>query len=847
MKINKFILGLGLVVLLLGLGFGFNGTVLSQLSRILDIVKPTEVLAGHPTTPSPVGQLTIVKNAIGGDGTEVFNFFVSSVATLVNITGSDRITMTVPAGPFSIREILPPLSQDGPNWILAAAYCVRPGDGNYGSAPQYCGDGTCNVLETCEIDNCPSDCGNCAFTPTQSYIDMDRVPYFKIGNLPSVQNENFSNLVLNLVKPIEVLAQNPFSNSPISSPGVNGGIIPNENTTCFFFNVKQGSLNIIKETTGGDKDAWFNYAVALEKNALYSLALDVDPSSPFPTSLEFPFSDTFNNFPTVLKKGLVVIANTLKTAAPNYTGNITTYLDPNTVAPNYTGNIKTYLDPGKYRILEEARDAEGWTLKDVSCDFISPLLPPPPTCGKTPTICDAGFGGENCNNCPSDCPIVLPLVCPSPLLPQSTGILRGDGIDNVLITPGGTTTCTFKNSGQGVIKIVTDAIGVEKDTVFKYVIKRYEIGSPSATTNTLDVATNRLIRKDLLRGDEWLGDKTIDVDKGITAYTITQEISQESGTEGVVLNSVECEIQYKDSASPTGVHTIYSYGVNSVTVRGGRTTTCTFNNTKKGELKIIKNVPSAVASAPVSGTPPTIPRVPPVPAEKFNFDINFVSTNYFNQSVNILPFAIKSEECGPTPAVLAVPAVPATATTLAVPEVIGVPEVPGTCGLDEDCTICRTDCGPCSSPKPGPLGPGYSPSRMTVKANEDGTKRIYPGTYQITEYFPTTVSPPLPPPLPGSPPPPSLPPPDGEKIWVLNKVSCEVSIMICTTPPNASAPVCTQQKTGQKTGNGVSKLDVYAGKTTTCTFENVLRAPEKGFGAGGSFSGEGRKPTGEEF
>ncbi len=484
------------------------------------------------------------------------------------------------------------------------------------------------------------------------------------------------------------------------------------------------------------------------------------------------------------------------------------------------------------------RDVEGWALKGVSCSFISPPLPPPLACGNG--TCDIGFGSssEDCNNCPGDCVVVAPAVCPPlppPPPPQSTGILRGDGIDNVLITSGGTTTCTFENSGQGTLKIVSQAIGGDKYQIFNYTIKKYDPGLPTATTNPLLVTTNRLIRYDGVRGDEWTGDNKIDVDKGITAYTITQEISDvtllpslidcangfcSSGTScaacltdvancvpcnyssshGWTLNSVECEVQYKDSSAPTGVRTIYSYGVNSVTVRGGRTTTCTFRNTKKGELKIIKEAIGETTGVTTGVT-----------TERFDFDVNFVSSGYFPSG--ILPFALKPDECGD-----------------------------GTCGLDEDCYICKTDCGSCSFPPPRRPGPGYSPSRMTINAsasllpllppppNNETIKRIYPGIYRVTELISKTR-------------------PDGNS-WLLDNVSCEVEYSDCiipppsppTTPPTPPTGCVTgpaiKRTTGEKIGMGVGDLDIFAGKTTTCTFKNALRAPQ-GSGDGGGGGGGG--------
>jgi len=406
---------------------------------------------------------------------------------------------------------------------------------------------------------------------------------------------------------------------------------------------------------------------------------------------------------------------------------------PNPTQPNYKGTGSISLEPGQYKIAEKARDADDWTFVDASCD--------------------------------------------------SGGIPTGDGLDNVSIVSGGTVTCTFNNNGQGTLKIVTSAVGGDANSNFNYTIKRYDTSSPSATTNSLDIVTEDLIREDKLRGDELRGDKTIAADKGITVYSITQKISEK----GWALNNVSCEVQYKSSAAPTGIRTQYSYGVMNVTVRGGHITTCTFQNTKKGELKIIEKGP-----ANASGD------------NKFNYNINFVSTKYF--SGNILPFAIDSDQCGSITSITSPPGSPPISPPTGSPP---PPQSGQTCSIDEDCNICKEDCGSCSEPKPQSPGPGYSPSRMTVEINKDEIKRIYPGTYRIVEYLPNRLS--------------------EKDSWTRANIKCTLE---------------NGDETGEITAGGIQKLDVFAGKTTTCTFSHTLTTPTQNPGGGGGrLPKEPSKPT----
>jgi len=413
--------------------------------------------------------------------------------------------------------------------------------------------------------------------------------------------------------------------------------------------------------------------------------------------------------PSIIKN-LAVVANT-----------------PNPTAPNHKGEGTISLPPGKYKISELARDAEDWT-----------------------------FTGAQCSN---------------------SGILTGDGVDNVSIVSGGSVTCTFENNGQGTLKIITNTVGENEPSLnsrnFEYTIKRFDSGSPSQTISTVTVNTDRTIRKDSIRGDEYTGEKQIATDKGITVYTITQKIEET----GWALDSVQCEVQNKESANPTGIRTQYAYGVLNVTVRGSRITTCTFKNTKKGELEIIENSPNNSGS------------------DNFNYDINFVSTEYFPP--NILPFAIASDKCGALPQPPSPPPLP--------------PPSNQACTIDQDCNICKENCGTCSPPKPQPPGPGYSPSRITVSVNQNQTKRIYPGTYKIVEYLPDRS--------------------DNQR-WFLNSVKCALA---------------NGQSTGESNVRGMDKVDVFAGKKTKCIVSHVLRTPVQGSGggAGGGGSKEPPRPTQE--
>jgi hypothetical protein len=380
----------------------------------------------------------------------------------------------------------------------------------------------------------------------------------------------------------------------------------------------------------------------------------------------------------------------------------------------------------------------------------------------------------------------------------------------VPIVSGGTTTCYFENNGQGVLKIVSETIGGDGTEVFNYDIDKYKPGSPSVTSSSLLVSVDEEIRKDPLWGDEFRGSDEIELDKAETAYTITTYVTTSSSSpsstststeegvpEGWALSSVVCELE---DGTNIGVDTIYSYGIENVTIQGGgRVTTCTFTNTKKGELKIEKKEAIA-SSSPTSPTPP-----PPPPSStggiKFDYDINFIDSDYLD--LNVLPFALDPTDCGD-----------------------------GTCEKDEDCNICDADCGVCNPPVPSP-GVAASPSRMTVEINKDDTKRFYPGFYNLIEYLKTTPVTPPPPPPPGTPP----PPPD-DKVWTVKDVECVVKTIDPTTTGGT-----IDYSTGTVTGRGATDVGIFAGKPTVCTVTNELVKPREGGGGRGSDPQEPEKPT----
>ncbi len=373
------------------------------------------------------------------------------------------------------------------------------------------------------------------------------------------------------------------------SPYIPANIVSGTTTVCTFNNTKKGNLQIVKNATGIP-----------------------------PTGILSKFYYSIMPTPSVL---LVV---------PNKKYNDS---DEN----EYYGKNRMTLDPGKYRILETVPLDFNWVMKSVACTIL-------PQCGdelcdsnsgedcsnclidcgcgskslclttgtlsqcvdSTPCgdgICNLSLGDrENCNACPRDCftgcsppPPFLPIV------PTGTPIIGKYGIEDVNVVIGKTTRCTFENE-LITLKIVSQAIGGDETDTFDYNIRRYDYASPSAISDGLSVTVNGKIREDEIRGDEYIGSNGKYLKPAVTSYVITQEIPK-----GWALNSVVCTLQ---GGKGTGVPTIYNYGINNVTIQPDGITTCTFKNTKKGELKIVKKATGATGG------------------EKFDYNFKFVSTRY---------------------------------------------------------------------------------------------------------------------------------------------------------------------------------------------------------------------------
>jgi len=460
------------------------------------------------------------------------------------------------------------------------------------------------------------------------------------------------------------------------------GVESQKTTTCTSKSIRKANLQIIKKATGGAEI--FNY-------------------------------DIISSRPGIIEGGVSSVNANKRTGPNQYSGSI---------SPHFLD-----LDQGEYKILETMKD--DWTFNNsVSCTILPypTLLPPPPL----PLISG-----------PTGTPIFdkrRNITVVNPYYGNYEIEVIENGIENVRLVSGQTTACTFENTKKGSLIIFTQTIGGDGNERFRYNIKGYDNVnvSPSVITSYGYTATNKKIRRDIDKGDQFMGSSgNILLKSAETSYVITQENDY-----GFMLNSVVCQSENKTGKNKTGIGKPmqFAYGVMNLIIAPGEITICTFINTKNGELKIVNKAISATGN------------------EKFDYDIDFVPSKY--------PPYLSTESLKFPP----------------------------------------------------------SPKTITVKSNDNKIEKIYPGRYNIIEGFPQSVY--------------------GSAKWGLGNVGCKIA-------KKDSSGEEIEKDTGQETGNGITDIEIIAGKTTTCTFNNELRVKVKeksGSGPGGEVEEEIKQgPPGEEF
>ena len=213
-----------------------------------------DVKACTITNDDQAGQITIVKNTVGGEDT--FNFTVTgptasspSIVT-ANTTGTTG-AISVSAGAYSVAETVPE------GWDLTSATCTSGTPQSF-SVPNG-GSVTCTFTDTKRasitiVKNTVGGDGSFDFTSN-----------FGVSNLSTTggtANQTVNNLVPGSYSISETVptgwdltSATCSDSSPINAISLQAG----ESVTCTFTNTKRGSLTIVKNTVGGN--GTFNFTM----------------------------------------------------------------------------------------------------------------------------------------------------------------------------------------------------------------------------------------------------------------------------------------------------------------------------------------------------------------------------------------------------------------------------------------------------------------------------------------------------------------------------------------------------------------------------------------------------------
>ncbi|HEU4870475.1 MAG TPA: hypothetical protein VFT08_06470 [Pyrinomonadaceae bacterium] len=154
----------------------------------------------------------------------------------------------------------------------------------------------------------------------------------------------------------------------------------------------------------------------------------------------------------------------------------------------------------------------------------------------------------------------------------ATGTPGATGVTGITVEAGKTTTCTFTNTKRGSIKVVKNTVG--GDGTFNFTSN---FGLPASLTTS--GGTKEETVNDLVPGN---------------GFDVSETVPS-----GWDLSAPSCTL-YGGGATGTGNAT----GVTGITVQAGKTTTCTFTNTKRGTIIVEKQtIPdNAVGNFTFTGT-----------------------------------------------------------------------------------------------------------------------------------------------------------------------------------------------------------------------------------------------------
>ena len=346
--------------------------------------------------------------------------------------------------------------------------------------------------------------------------------------------------------------------NPITNGVIDVEVIAGQTTTCHFRNEYQadtspvfepayGYLEIIKRTEGGDET--FDYFVS---NTPLNPGITTNNHLGSDTFIVTAGTDAYTVLENIIPGGYWVFNSVSCNIENISTGTpVTNGITNVTVLTGQTTHCTFYnSQQGELKIVKETTGGDDTFDFHVSSSPLNPSIETENGDGSESFYLAEGTDYYTISETNEESWRLDSVSCDN-----GSGTEIDNGIKEVTITAGQTTTCTFDNK-RGVLKIVKSTVG--GDGTFKF-----NIDGPTQTSLSVLTKNNT-------------GEQEIYLDPAEDAYIIN-ELAPNDYWE---LVSVSC-----DNGSGTKTDT----GIEKVTISDGQTTTCTFNNEQKAKLTIQKS------------------------------------------------------------------------------------------------------------------------------------------------------------------------------------------------------------------------------------------------------------------
>jgi len=404
------------------------------------------VVAGLTTTctitntfVAPTGSITVVKNAVGGNGTFAFtsNFGLISPLTTVGGTVSQTVSGLAPGGAYSLSETVPLPA----GWAQTGASCTN---GTPAAITVVAGaTTTCTITNTfvaptgsiTVVKNAVGGDGTFAFTSNFGLTFLTTLggtASLTFGGLAAGGSFSLSETV-------------PAGWTQTSASCTNGTpaaitVVAGATTTCTITNTKQGSIKVVKNTVGGDGTFVFTSNFGL-------------------TSLTTVGSTASLTFPGLTPGGGFSLSETVPAGWAQTSAICTTPGSANstpaaiTVVAGVTTTCvitnATVTAPPPVGLITIVKNTVGG---DGTFTFASNF-------GLTTLTTSGGTASQTFSNVVPGSGWSVREILPTGWTQVSGSCTNGTLPDGIIVVAGVTTTCTITNSQQGSISVVKNTVG----------------------------------------------------------------------------------------------------------------------------------------------------------------------------------------------------------------------------------------------------------------------------------------------------------------------------------------------------------------------------------------------------